>query len=241
MLEKTRGIFLHAVKYSENSLIAVIYTEAFGRQSFVVNGVHGKKTSLRASAFQPLYLLDLELYYKPGRDIQRLKNVRIVSPYGTIPFDIRKSTQAIFLAEVLYKCLREEEANKELFEFIYHALTFLDLSESGISNFHIWFLFRLTRFLGIYPSQENVAGNVYFDLQKAQFVSSEPIHNQFADKQTTVLFSRLFDVGFSSLETLGYTQNERRLVMEKLLEFYRIHFDKMVEIKSLDVLKEVLK
>lgn len=241
MIEKTRGIFLHAVKYSETSLIATIYTEAYGRQTFMINGVRSKNSTVKASVFQPLYLLDIEIYYKPGRGIHRLKNARIASPYSTIPFDIRKSTQVLFLAEILYKCLREEESNKELFNFLYHALTLLDLSETGINNFHIWFLFKLTRFLGINPSRDNALISNFFDLQSALFVSHEPLHNQFADKHVTILFSRLFDIDSSSIEKLNYTQNERKLVLEKLLEFYKIHFDNLGEIKSLEVLKEVLK
>lgn len=241
MLEKTRGIFLHAIKYSETSLIASIYTEAFGRQSFMINGIHSKNSAVKASVFQPLYLLDIEMYYKTDREIHRLKNARIASPYLTIPFDIRKSTQVLFLAEILYKCLREEEANKELFDFIYHSLTLLDLSESGVGNFHIWFLFNLTRFLGINPSRDNASVSNFFDLQSALFVSHEPFHNQFADKQSTILFTRLFDVNSSTIEKLDYTQHERKLMLEKLLEFYKIHFDHLGEIKSLEVLKEVLR
>jgi DNA repair protein RecO (recombination protein O) len=55
-----------------------------------------------------------------------------------------------------------------------------------------------------------------------------------------MLFSRLFEVDHSSLEKLDYTHNDRRLVLEKLLEYYRIHFDNLGEIRSLSVLKEVL-
>ena len=241
MLEKTRGIFLHAIKYSETSMIAAIYTEVYGRQSFMINGVRSKNSTVKASAFQPLYLLDLELYYRAGHDIQRLKNARIAYPYSSIPFDIRKSSQVFFLAEILFKCLREEEPNPELFDFIFHSLNFLDLTESGVSNFHIWFLFKLTRFLGISPSQDNSQISNFFDMQSALFVSHEPIHNQFTDKHATVLFSRLFEVDFSSIETLDYSHSERNIVLEKLLEFYKIHFDNLGEIKSLGVLKEVLR
>jgi DNA repair protein RecO (recombination protein O) len=207
----------------------------------MISGVRSKNSTVKASVFQPLYLLDIEIYYKPGREIHRLKNARIASPYSTIPFDIRKSTQVLFLAEILYKCLREEESNKELFNFLYHSLTLLDLSETGINNFHIWFLFKLTRFLGINPSRDNALISNFFDLQSALFVSHEPMHNHFTDKHVTILFSRLFDIDSSSIEKLNYTQNERKLVLEKLLEFYKIHFDNLGEIKSLEVLKEVLK
>jgi len=241
VIEKTRGIFLHAVKYSETSLITSIYTEAYGRQTFIINGVHSKNSTVRAAIFQPLYLLDLEIYYKSDREIHRIKNARIAFPYSTIPFDIRKSTQVLFLAEVLYKCLREEEPNIELFDFIYHSLTLLDLTEAGISNFHIWFLFKLTRFLGFSPSRENAEISNFFDLQSARFVSHEPLHNQFTDKHLTVLFARLFEIDSSSIENLDYNQNERRLVLEKLLEFYKIHFGNLGEFKSLEVLKEVLR
>ena len=241
MIEKTRGIFLHAVKYSETSLIASIYTEDYGRQSFIINGVHGKNSTVRAAVFQPLYLLDLEIYYKSGREIHRIKNARISFPYSNIPFDIRKSTQVLFLAEVLYKCLREEEPNIELFDFLYHSLTLLDLTEAGISNFHIWFLFKLTRFLGFSPNREDAEICNFFDLQTARFVSHEPLHSQFTDKHLTILFTRLFNIDSSSIENLDYTQHERRLVLEKLLEFYHIHLGNLGEFKSLEVLKEVLK
>lgn len=241
MIEKTRGIFLHAVKYSETSLIASIYTEHYGRQSFIINGVHGKNSTVKAAVFQPLYLLDLEIYYKAGREIHRIKNARITYPYSTIPFDIRKSTQVLFLAEVLYKCLREEETNTELFDYLYHSLTLLDLTEAGISNFHIWFLFKLTRFLGFSPSSEDAERCNFFDLQTARFVSHEPLHSQFTDKHLTVLFTRLFTIDSSSIEDLDYNQRERRLVLEKLLEFYHIHLGNLGEFKSLEVLKEVLK
>lgn len=241
MIEITRGIFLHAVKYSETSLIASIYTEKFGRQTFIINGVRSKASTVKASIFQPLYLLDLEVYFKPGREMHRIKNARLSFPYSSIPFDIRRSTQVLFLAEVLYKCLKEEESNPELFEFLYHSLTLLDLSESGVSNFHIWFLFKLTRFLGINPSGENAEISNFFDLESANFVSHEPLHNQFADKHLTGLFAKLFEVDSANIESLGYTQSDRKLVLEKLLEYYRIHFGNLGEIKSLEVLKEVLR
>ena len=241
MIEKTSGILLHAVKYSETSLIASIYTEDYGRQSFIINGIHGKNSTVRAAVFQPLYLLDLEIYYKSGREIHRIKNARISFPYSNIPFDIRKSTQVLFLSEVLYKCLREEEPNIELFDFLYHSLTLLDITEAGISNFHIWFLFKLTRFLGFSPNREDAEICNFFDLQTARFVSHEPLHSQFTDKHLTILFTRLFNIDSSSIENLDYTQHERRLILEKLLEFYHIHLGNLGEFKSLEVLKEVLK
>jgi DNA repair protein RecO (recombination protein O) len=147
----------------------------------------------------------------------------------------------IFLSEILYKCLKEEEANPEIFEFIYNTLVFLDKSEHAIANFHIWFLFKLTWFLGIYPNNEDAAISNFFDLQKGRFVSHEPPHAQFADKYVTGLFTRLFDADFDSLQKLNYNQSDRKQVLMKLLEYYHIHFDNLGEIRSLTILQEVLR
>jgi len=222
-------------------LIATIYTEAYGRQSFITNRSHSKNSQVKASVFQPLYLLDLEIYYKSGKELHRLKNAQISYPYSSIPFDIRKSTQVLFLAEILFKSLREEEANPELFDFLFHSLSLLDILEEGISNFHLWFLLKLTRFLGFNPNPENAAISNFFDLQNALFVSREPIHIHYTDKHLTGLFVKLFEVDSSSIDQLKYNQSERRLILEKLLEFFKIHFDNLGEIKSLEILKEVLR
>ena len=239
MLDKTQGIFLHQVKYSENSVIATIYTEEFGRQSYIVNGVHGKNAATKAAILQPTFILEMEVYHRLGRDINRLKSARIAIPYTSIPYDIRKSSLVIFLAEVLNKCLREEEANHELYSFIVHSLTFLDLSEKGTANFHLWFLLKLTAFLGILPSRENLSVSNYFDLKKAGFVSSEPAHPQYMDKRTTEIFGRLFGLSFSNLTELQITGYDRQVLLQKLIDFYKIHFDFIGELNSLRVLKEV--
>lgn len=239
MIEKTRSIFLGSVKFSETSLITNFYTEGFGRQSFIINGVRNKNSKIRASIFQPLYLLDLEFYYKPSREIHRLKDARISYPYNSIPFDIRKSSQIMFIAEILNKCLREESSNQELFDFIYHSLLYLDISDSGFSSFHLWFLLKLTQFLGIYPVFDNSQINNYFDLEKAQFVSREPIHSHFANKEKTQLLIRLFNVDDISKNNLVYSQTEKALLLNLIIDFYKIHFNNIGQIKSLTILTEV--
>jgi DNA repair protein RecO (recombination protein O) len=39
MLHKTKGLVLRAVKYGETSLVVTMFTELFGVQSYMVNGV----------------------------------------------------------------------------------------------------------------------------------------------------------------------------------------------------------
>ena len=240
MLEKTRGIFLHYINYSDSSIIARIYTEKFGQQSYLVNGIHSRRGGLKINLFQPLFLLELEVYYKPGRTLQRIKSFRMAIPFEQIPFDVKRSSQAIFLSEVLMKCLKEEESNPGLFEFLFHSACLLDLKDQGNSNFLIAFLFRLTQYLGIFPRPPEDGGERFFDLVSASFMQDEPFHHQFMNAEATAKFTELFRYDLSEIEKLSFQNRHRTVLLSKLLEYYKIHLDLSGEMKSLAVLKEIL-
>lgn len=242
MIETTKGIFLHHLNYSDSAKIARVYTEKFGMQSYMVNHTKSKKTGIKSNLFQPLFLLDLEVYHKTGRNIQRLKSARILTPFEDIPFNIKKSTQAIFISEVLMKCLKEEEANPKLFNFIYHAVCLLDLKDEGISNFSVSFLLRLSRYLGIFPKEpDSMKGYKYFDLNSASFKAKEPMHDMFMDAETTKKFIELFQYELSEIEKLKLSTNHRNILLLKLLYYYRIHLETSGEYKSLGILQEVFR
>ena len=44
MLERTKGIVLHSLKYSDTSIIVKIYTESFGLVSYLVRSSKNKNT-----------------------------------------------------------------------------------------------------------------------------------------------------------------------------------------------------
>ncbi|WP_315819946.1 DNA repair protein RecO [Paraflavitalea speifideaquila] len=52
MIHSTKGVVLKTVKYGETSVIVTIYTELFGIQSYLVNGV---RTSTKKGRARPIY------------------------------------------------------------------------------------------------------------------------------------------------------------------------------------------
>ena len=98
MLYKTPGIVFSKSKYGDNCLIARIYTKTFGLQSYLVQGARRKKTAVKASIIQPLALLDMVVYYKEARGLQRIKELKSNHPFVSIPFDFKKNSIALFLA-----------------------------------------------------------------------------------------------------------------------------------------------
>lgn len=239
MLTATEGIVLHSTKFGESSVIVTVFTKESGRQSYMVNSSRSRKAKNKAGLLQPLFLVELEAYHKQSRDIQQIKNIKSQTVYQNIPFDIVKSTQAIFLSEILHKTIYEQESYEEMFNFIKHSLLYFDLNEEGKSNFHLFFLFRLTEYLGFLPSTEKTCFEGWFDLKKGVVVSYEPSHPLYASKEVTSYLQKLALIKINELEILKIPKKIRNSLLVVLLDYYRLHIENMGEIKSLKVLQEV--
>ncbi len=238
MLEKTRGVILHTVKYGDHSLIVTLYTVDYGRQTYFLNAVRGARSGNKAAIMQPLFILEVEVYLRKNREIQRIKECRLANPYVSIPFDIKKSTQLLFLTEILSRILQEEESNPGLYHFIEHSLLFFDLMEEGVSLFHIWFLVHLTEYLGIYPGVESRSMG-WFDMKKGVTVSREPLHTAFMNPETTGFLKMFLLSDITQLNSLHMNISQRNILLEKILDYLHLHFENLGHLKSWPVLKAV--
>ena len=239
MIYKVKGVVLHHVKYKESSAIVYIYTDQYGRQAYLVNSIRGKKSKYPGNLLQPLTLLEIEAYHKEGKDLQRLKELHIYIPYRTIPFDMHKNSQALFLAEVLYKVLREEDPNPGLYEFLEHSLQLLDVSEESLVNFHLLFLVQLTRYLGFYPENNYGDGRTGFDMRNGKFSHETGVHSDYFDKKSSELLKRLLASSFKEISQMFVDQDSRVKFLEDLMDYYKLHIHGFGTIKSLPVLHEI--
>lgn len=238
MIRKTRGIVLHTTHYGESSLVVHCFTEQSGRQSYMVKGVRGSKKQNRANLFQPLFILEFEVYHKGSREMQLVREVSRPIPLNSIPYDITKSTQAIFIAEVLYRVVREEESDPMLSHFLVNAIKYLDALDNPSPDFHIVFLFQLTRYLGFYPQDDLSGTNKYFDLISGHFVPFSGDPGTLLDESASNLWSRYIRSDFQSVRSSGFNSSQRKSVLDSLVRYYRLHVEGMGEIRSLEVLHE---
>ena len=241
MLVNSEGIVLHAIKYGESSVIATIYTNEFGKQSYLVNAARNKKSKNKASLFQPLFLVDLVAYQKQSNDINRIKEVKSSAIYQNLPHDIIKSTIAIFIAEILYRTINEQESYSEMFSFIKNSVLYYDLMDSGYSGFHLWFLLRLTEYLGFMPDLERKGFQNWFDMKKGEIVSFQPSHPFYANKEETEFLADLALIKIHELSKYRIPRKMRDSLITSLVDYYHLHFENLGEIKSLNVLREVFK
>ncbi|CAN5567048.1 DNA repair protein RecO [soil metagenome] len=240
MLQKTRGVVLHVTEYAEASVIVKVFTETFGIQSFLINGVRKQKARFAANLFQPLSLLEIVAYHKRPGGLHRVSDVTASPPLSNIPYDTVKTTMAIFISEVLYRSIREEECNPELFHFIDHAVQMLDLHEETVSRFHLCFMVQLSRYLGFYPSGRFNDSSPFFDLREGMFQDYPPNHPLFLDRTLSSKFDQLLQYNLEDAQEIILHATERKEILNALVTYYELHHTQGAGIHSHEILAEIL-
>ena len=240
VIYKTKAISLHTVKYGDSSLIAYIYTQEHGRITLMVHGAYGrKKTSAKAVLFQPLSILNIVYYHKGTQAFSTLKEVTLDVTFNSIPYDPVKRAIALFVGEVVYKTIREEEANPVMYSYLEHSIQLLDLMHQGTSNFHLLFLSQLSRHLGFYPGNSWSDTLPFFDYKNGLFVSLEPTHPLYFSKERSKMLGLLFSTPFHDADNLQFNHKLRSQLIDNILSFYHIHIESVTGIKSLPILSQV--
>ena len=238
MQVKTRGIVIGSVKYSDSSVIVTVYTQEFGRISYMVYGVAKKKSAFRSSFLQPLTLIDLDVWHVPGKEIQRIKDVRVTVPLTGIPFHPVKNSLALFVAELLQKVLQLSEPDEFLYGFLENAVQILDCAERGLANFHLVFMIRFARYLGFEPDTKIMSGK-YFDMLNGVFCDMRPAHVHFMVEAEADAFSRLARCNFDNMHEVILNRELRFRLIADLEQYYRLHIPDFRGLNSLSVFHEL--
>jgi len=170
--------------------------------------------------FMPLAIIDGEVVENSKSDLWRLRELSASEPLGGIRNDIRKNTMTLFMSEVLYRTLRDGTYEEGLFEWCRRSILTLDALDSDFSNYHLRFLLEFAGALGFSPTFEDLA--------------------PFAGEHLHVVKQLLTS---SPAETLLIPMNgvQRNAVASLLLDYIGYHTDSQINIRSLQVLRDLYK
>jgi DNA repair protein RecO (recombination protein O) len=250
-LHKTKGIVLRSVKYGETSVIVTIFTESFGIQSYMVNGVRtaSKKGSAKASLFQPAALLDLVVYHNELKHLNRIKEFKWSFIYQHIYSDVPKNAVALFMIELFTKCLKQPEANPDLFVFAEDIFIKLDESNGTVmANLPLFFALHLPYHFGFRITDNYSEKYPYLDLQEGNFVEEQPRHPHLPagqagfleDKQAVIVSQLLKVMRPDELGDVKLNHDFRRNLLHVCETYYAFHIPDFGTMRTLPVLLEIL-
>lgn len=241
---------LRVVKYGETSLVVTLFTELFGVQSYIVNGVRTTgKAGGKAVFFQPTAILEMVVYHNNQKNLQRIKEYKWAHLYQQMWNNVIKNSVALYMVELLHKCLKQPEENGPLYQFCEEALLQLDKAGNTVmANFPLFFSLHLSYFLGFRPEAILPTGEpvderlpVFFDLQEGGFLQQPPSHPHFIDGPAAQQLAHLLRVMQpAELEQIQLNQTLRRQLLLACQDFYALHISDFGQLKTLQVMQTVL-
>ncbi|MCK9448720.1 MAG: DNA repair protein RecO [Bacteroidales bacterium] len=240
MSSQNRGIVLQHIRYGDSSLIVRIYTESHGLQSFMIKGAYKRKSRFKPALFQPLSLLAFEAVIHPTRELQFMSEATLEKPFYSFTSNIKKSTIIIFLSELLSRTLKEHTTNPSLFSFLSHSLEWFDLRKEKFSDFHLYFIIELSRHLGFYPKTDQYNTGYLFDIIDGEFKPSHQLNLHTLSAENSQYLYKLCQTRLDNIETLGFSREIRRSLLDNLLIFYQHHVPGFGKLHAHEIVSQLL-
>lgn len=234
----SKGIVLNTLKYGEKGLIVQLLTASHGRQSYMVQGLGGRSRNAKLALFQPMFALEFEGIESSKMQMHRFGEVHSGIVMQSTPFDVKKSTIALFMAEVLHRLIKESEANSMLFDFVWGSIEALDAATEGVANFHLWFLSHLCRFLGFSPGNEHEP-QAWFNIAEGVFTHEQPRPEHCMTQENALILRDMLECDVRYLSEVGLNRHQRVDFLEALIRYYGYHLDTIHSVQSIRILQEV--
>lgn len=243
MIHNTNGIVLRTIKYGETSVIVNIFTELFGIQSYLVNGVRSSKQGgAKANYFQPASLLEMQVYHSDMKNLQRIKEYKWIYLYANVFTDVIKNAVALYMVELLQRSLKQPEENPELFHFVEDAFMKLDTATGAVTaNFPLYFSIQLAQFFGFNILDRYSVENNILDMQEGRFCDFVPTHSFYLEGDLAFATSQLLKaIHPDDLIEIKLNKHSRRQLLLAYQTFYSLHIQDFGIMKTLPVVQEIL-
>ena len=233
-----RGVVLGTIKYGDKGVVVQMLTSSHGRQSYMVQGLGSRRGHSKLALFQPLFALEFEGLESPRMQMHRLGEVHNGIVLQSTPFDIKKSTIALFMAEVLHRLVKESEANELLFDFVWGSIEARDAATEGVANFHLWFLSHLCRLLGFSPGNEYMP-DAWFNIAEGLYTLQEPPREYRISQENALILRDMLECDVRYIAEIGLNSHQRVEFLSALVRYYGYHLDTINSVQSIRILQEV--
>ena len=218
MLLSSKGLVLKVFPYSNTSVICNIFTDDYGKLTFIVKGIRKPKKPL-LSILQPFNLIELQYYYKKDRGIQLIKEADIVISFEKLRQDFSTIIIGSTILNIINKIFEKEYSNDIIFRLIYKTLNKLSDNTKNNKIFFIFFIFHLNKQLGFMPD-------------------SNEIKNRIKDKGVLFL-EQINETHIDELLNIDVNAALLKQTYHFLIFFMKHHIHSMGNIKGLDQLEKI--
>ncbi len=145
---KNKGIVLRSIRYGEADRILDLYTQDAGLVSAIAKGI--RKTKSRFGArLEPLSCVDFMAYR--GRSLDTLTQAETLRSFHKVREDLTRFDAAARMVGYVKSLSGGDEADRRVFNLLYHALDALEHRASGFEAMEAAFGLKLAILAGYAP------------------------------------------------------------------------------------------
>ena len=146
---KAEFIILASTKVGDRSLVLHTLSPEWGRRSFLVGA-----TRQNLAMALPLNIVEAEISVSRVSELWRANALECTQSLNSIRSDMTRGAISMFMAEVLYRTVRDGAVESGLYEWCRSSIRLLDSMESSYANFHLRWLLEFAAVLGFTPNAE---------------------------------------------------------------------------------------
>lgn len=218
MLLSSKGLVLKVFPYSNTSVICNIFTDDYGKLTFIIKGIRKPKKPL-LSILQPFNLVELQYYYKESRGIQLIKEADIIISFENLRNNYSTIIIGSMILNIINKIFEKEYANEVIFRLIYKTLN--KLSEFNHTNkiYFLFFIFHLNKQLGFMPEIDTKKNDI--------------------DKKVLLLLNTINTTNIDHISDIKSNSDILKKTYNFLIFFMQYHIHSMHNIKGLVELEKI--
>ena len=166
---KSQAIVLHLTRQGDSGAVLHVVDSVAGRQGVFVRGL-GKGRGVSTATFHSLAVIDMVTFASPKSSLLYLRECTPVLQLDGLRTDISKSTTALFISEVLYRSLKNDDGDPGLWSWLAEMIVALDSLQGSAANFHLWWMAGYCIKSGFRPNDNWSGERPIFDIVSAQFI-----------------------------------------------------------------------
>ena len=257
LLQSSRIVVLHLTKYGDSGLVVHTIDSEAGRCSYMLRGVgrasrgssrvSARGSSVSVGSFHNLAVLDIVSVANPRSSMALIKDYEPALRLYSLRSDVVKNTIALFISELLYRTVVEQNCDERLFDWLCDTIARLNAAgtdadaagvtaagasdagaagtpstETSVANFHLWFLAGFCTVMGFGPAREGLFDGC--DLLRADNLA---------------LLRQLTAADFPDAMAIPLTGSRRRDFCEQMVRYISYHLGINVSLRSLDALHDL--
>jgi len=188
-----------------------------------------------SNVYNPINIIDF-VAYKSEESLSRIKEANLSHIYEHLNYDIIRSSIAMYIIDLSRNAIKEKEANESLYNFLKKWLIALDDKSINLTYIPIYFSIQLANYLGFGINDNRDEENKYFDLMHGNYINNDIRHQHImTEGQSAILHDVLSRVNLHLI-----SKDDRNILLDRLLEYYKLHIEGFKGLKSLEVIRRVL-